>query len=313
MFTVITHKQKNTYDVDAMEFIQMLNNNGLHHLSAALLSHVNIENLPAVSYLLHSYDMVGEEINFYDYEYFRSVNIIKLFTEQVKQSISVPYHIPKYNLAHIGQICHLNSCISMLSSMTILIKEMNYLKNVSQPFKTINQYILNSYSEVDLHLNLIKELMDYLKLNFSYFEEATETMKKILRILYKNGINKSTVFYWDSTDEFHNTNGKLGSKIYHFKPKYLLVNVHDLNSLLDYDTHKVKIRTFNVKECRYKLLSLISYYPGHFVSMFYMDDGRNVWKIINDLNDRFKEEYSITESIFTDDGSHVLACYLLEE
>ena len=308
MFRLTTHKQKTKLNKDAERIIKILRENRMINVSSALSLGWNMTNIPAVSYLLLHYDEILGLLNYDDITIFQSTNIINAFTETTKTEISIPYHIPKYNLYNVGNICHLNSCVSMLSSMSSLVEQMNYLKDTSKDFNLINQYILNSYAEVDLNVKLIFDIMSVLNITPLMFEEATETMKKILRILYENGIEKSTVFFWDSTDEFYDTKETFGSKIEHFKPKYLIVNTHDSNSLLDYDTNKCNLQTFKTKSIDYKLISLIAYYPGHFVSLFRVND--NLYKVINDLSDRFEQKFVSAETIYSDNGSHVMACYM---
>lgn len=336
IFSLTIRTQKQTLTPDALLIIQILNENNLGTLASSLFSHKYILNLPAISYLVSNYDRILNAIKIRKKE-FQSINAVEAFTKKTRYEVVDDLHIPTFNLYHYGASCHLNSCINILSSLSHLILEMNHLRNTSETFNLINTYILNSFSEVDLNVNLLKVLALHLNLNINNFEEAPETMKTILRILYENGVSKTTIFYWDSTDEFQDEGegkkkdvescddgnkdeGKkdkiqddesFGDKICHYNPKYLLMNVHDMNCLLNYDTDKVKAESFNTKNNHYRLTSLISYNSFHFVSMFIYDD--NLFKVCDDLSNRFEQKFISSKKVFSNGDSHVVACYMREE
>ena len=325
--TIRTHKQNLTSD--AVIIIQILNENNLNNLASSLLTHKTIHNLPAISYLVSNYNRILNSIR-NRAEEFRSISVVDAFTRKTRYEVFDDIHIPNFNLYHYGASCYINSCINMLSSLTHLILEMNRLHDTSETFNTINTYILNSFSEIDLNVNLLNVLANQLNFNINNFEEATETMKTLIRILYENGVSKSTIFYWDSSDEFQDEvevvsevvsddvqhaqtvkSESFGDKICRYNPKYLIVNVHDMNCLLNYDTDKLKAVSFNTKNNHYALRSLISYNSAHFVSMFIYDD--NLFKVCDDLKGRFEQTFISLKKVFSNSDSHVLACYMREE
>lgn len=323
MFKVTSHISKKEFSTHAINFLNILHRHKLNKISDALVNNSCLGNVPALTYVLMHYDDILSHIHDKtDVDFIKSFDIITNFSTKIYQNINLPYHIPKFNLFHIGSICHLNSCLSILSSLTELIKEMNEiilreskLNNsicISKSFKILNQYLINSYSQIDLNPNLIFELISILNINPNELEEASETMKKILRILYENGIKKSTILFWDSTNEFENSDDPLGTKISRLNPKYLIVNSQDMNTLFDLNTDKVKIRHFDIPNKKsYTLISLASFYLNHIVAAFNI--GNNMFKIIDDLHDRYQEKIIDSETLFTERGSHVLACYLSDD
>lgn len=323
MFKVTSRIPRKEFSTHAINFLNILRRHKLSKISNALANNSCLGNMPALTFVLMYYDNILERIHDKtDVDFIKSFDVISNFSTKIYQNINLPYHIPKFNLFHIGSICHLNSCLSILSSLTELIKEMNEiilhepkLNNnicVSKSFKILNQYLINSYSQIDLNPNLLFELISILDINPDELEEASETMKKILRILYEGGIKKSTILFWDSTDEFENSEDSLGTKISRLNPKYLIVNSQDMNTLFDFDTDKVKIRHFDIPNKNgYTLISLASFYLNHIVAAFNI--GNNTFKIIDDLHDRYQEEIIDSETLFTDQGSHVLACYLSDD
>lgn len=324
MFKITSHVPKKVFSVDAINFLNILRKHKLGKISNALANNYCLNNVPPLTFvLMHYNNILGHIHNKTDSDFIKSFDIISNFSTKTYQNIYLPYHIPKFNLFHIGSICHLNSCLSILSSLTELIKEINEIvlresipnsSNVciSKGFKILNQYLINSYSQIDLNPNLLFELISVLNINPNELGEASETMKKILRVLYENGIKKSTILFWDSTDEFYDSDLSLGAKISHLNPKYLIVNSQDMNTLFDLNTDKIKIKHFNVPDKKgYALISLASFYSNHIVSVFNIDN--NTFKIINDLHDRYHEETIDSKTLFTDKGSHVLACYLSDD
>ena len=324
MFKITSHVPKKDFSAAAINFLNILRKHKLGKISDALANNYCLGNVPPLTFVLMHYDNILEHIHDKtDSDFIGSFDVISNFSTKIYQNIYLPYHIPKFNLFHVGSICHLNSCLSMLSSLTELIKEINEIilresmSNsdnicISKGFKILNQYLINSYSQIDLNPNLLFELISVLDINPNEFEEASETMKKILRILYDNGVKKSTILFWDSTNEFDNSDFSLGTKISSLNPKYLIVNSQDMNTLFDFNTDKIKIKHFDVPNKKsYTLISLVSFYFNHIISAFNIDN--DTFKIINDLHDRYYEETIDSKTLFTDKGSHVLACYLSDD
>lgn len=347
MFQIVVHVSKSGLSSEATRFIDILNRNGMNKLAEALITNSCYHNVPAITYILLKYPSIEMKIkNQKDLDNFHSTDLISCFTQRKNQTIKMPLHIPSFSLLHIGNICHLNSVISLFSSLTELVKELNEIivsnqvenlnsnqvenlnsnsvENLNQVdnsnslnsfeiFKLITQYIMNSYSQIDLNPNLLQTLISRLSINPFVFEEATETAKKIIRIFYENSVDKSTIFYWDSSDEFYQSDEPLGEKISHFNSKYLIINVHDMNFLFDIDTDKVKIKNFNIQNSNrtYSLSSIIIYHSNHFITAFNLGNG--LFKIIDDMEERYSNSLLDSKTLFAPDNqmSHVLACYLL--
>lgn len=314
MLIVESYVPKKNLSRDANIFLNILCSNKLNNIANCLVNDYCMSNIPALTFVLTNFDRIVNHIsNKNDIEFVRRLDIVSNFLTKEHKSLTFPYHVPKFNLYHVGAICHLNSCISMLSSLTYLIKEMENIilfKKfiVSDSFKKIYQYIINSYSRVDLNINYIFEVVSSLDINPNIFGEATETMKKLIRILYKNGISKSVVLFWDSSEEF----GSLSDEINKFHPRYIIINSHDMNTIFDIDTDKVKIKEFEVSnKNKYTLISFVSFYLNHFVAAFKYDNF--TYKINNDLHTRYHIEMVNSNVLFRDNSSHVLACYMLVE
>lgn len=314
MLIVESYVPKKSLSRDANIFLNILCSNKLNNIAHCLVNDYCMSNIPALTFVLTNFDRIVNHIsNKKDVEFVKHLDIVSNFLTKEHKSLTFPYHIPKFNLYHVGAICHLNSCISMLSSLTYLIKEMENIclfKKfiITDSFKKIYQYILNSYSRVDLNINYIFEVVSSLDINPNIFGEATETMKKLIRILYKNGISKSVVLFWDSSEEF----GSLSDEINKFHPRYVIINSHDMNTLFDIDTDKVKIKEFEVSnKNKYTLISFVSFYLNHFVAAFKYDNF--TYKINNDLHTRYHIEMVNSNVLFRDNSSHVLACYMLVE
>ena len=314
MLIVDSYVPKKSLSRDANIFLNILCSNKLNNIANCLVNDYCMSNIPALTFVLTNFDRIVNHIsNKNDIEFVKHLDIVSNFLTKEHKSLTFPYHIPKYNLYHVGAICHLNSCISMLSSLTYLIKEMENISLfkkfiVSDNFKKIYQYILNAYSRVDLNINYIFEVISSLNIDPNIFGEATETMKKLIRILYKNGISKSVVLFWDSSEEF----GSLSDEINKFHPRYIIINSHDMNTIFDIDTDKIKIKEFEVSnKNKYTLISFVSFYLNHFVTVFKYDNF--TYKINNDLHTRYHIEIVNSNVLFRDDSSHVLACYMLVE
>lgn len=276
---------------------------------------------PITQFIIDYPEIVKRITNIEDRKLFTSINIIPLIV--VKQSLSVnyPFNIPKYNLLHIGNICHFNSCISLLSSLTGLIVELSKL-SLTSIGKQIYQYILNSFSYLDLNPLLILQIMKSLNIDMTILDEADETMKKILRHFYGSNLSKNVLFFWDSTDEF-NKDECLTSFLSSHKPKYFINRVHDFNSSYDILSTHVNMKSFNVEDkdkniiCSYSLSSFIVFSNNHYITAFIDSNSSNVEKeqlvIKNDIAGRYNQITQPFSSLFTQQHQHTLACYIKSE
>ena len=315
MLTVPSYNIVDVFSDDCIRYLNILYKHNMGSIAKSIIDNDYINDMTAIYYVdayrKHILDGINDES---DYEFVKKFDVLSSFITMSHVSIEYPYHVPNYNLHNTGAICHLNSCISMLSSMTHLIKEMNSISETNSTdyiFQLLKSYINNSYSHIDINTHVIHELMQLLSISRYEYDEATETMKKIIRVLYINNIPMSTVYYWDASNEFFNSKNitTLGLKLKEIKPMYFIVNAHDLNVLFDYETEKIKIKEFDIPDNKhYTLKSIISFNGNHLTTMFYVNE--NTFKVIDDLSNRYHSKYISSKELFNDSSSHVIGCYI---
>lgn len=217
----------------------------------------------------------------------------------------------------------------MLSSLTDLILQLSKLKSLNkltQPSALVFQYILNSFSYIDLNPNLMFEVVRSLHVNPLIEGEADETMKSILREFYKSGLSLSTLFFWDSTDEFYKQKDlkhPMSAKLIELKPNYFLCRIHDFNSVYDIDDQQIRLDMFDVideneeKVCSYVLTSFIIHTPGHYICAFKLNDdhqsedlNEQLVDIKNDLAYRYDNITKKFGSLYSNNFQHTLGCYI---
>lgn len=243
----------------------------------------------------------------------RNLNLfLSLFVEKEIYSLRPEaIRIPQFNLLHYGNICHLNVCLNILSSLFELVFAMNLIKHPSPPFKILRQYITNGLSPVDLHPNLIFDVMSICKINPVRLEESEETFKKLMHVLY-TGLNRKLIFFWDSSDTFVDAEDKslsMRDVVGKYQPKYLIVNAQDFNIVNEIDSTTTVPLTFATHGMAYNLSSIVISLPSHFISAFKQDDS-SLFVVRNDLNHRFHDE---TIDVSEIKHTITLACYVREE
>lgn len=336
-------KQTQIEVLNAEHYINDLVNKHKFHKSIWILKRHNLGQLlnsflyplnsgiPAITYFLLKYDDITKGItNPDDYIAFRKFDLIPMIVEKKVVKLKIPISIPMYNLIHIGNICHFNSCINILSSMTLLINELAMLRNENMLTSTagnIYQYLLNAHSFIDLNPSLLLKILPALNISLMDMEEANETMKKIMRCLYQSGVHLSTVFYWDSTDEFYKHDEMqhtLSTKLSELKPKYFLCNIHDFNAVYDIDQNTIQLEAFDVEhedgtiDCSYTLTSFIIFQHAHYFSAFIKDINEREQEKIkveirNDLMDRYAHQETLLLNMFTRGFQHVMGLYVRQD
>ena len=283
-----------------------------------------VGGLPPLTRFILTYNQIISKIKDpQEVESFKQIDFVKNLVIQQNEELNYPVHIPKYNLRHYGMICHFNSCLNILSSLTGLISELNKLfeaNKLNKPANLIYRHLMNSLSYVDLNPLLSEQIIKILHINPNIIDEATETMKKLLEPLYQSGVSLSNVFFWDSTDKFYKTketNHTLSQKLSELKPLYFLCSVHDFNSVYDIDDQHVNLESFDILdennqvEASYNLTSFIIFNCGHYVSAFMIPNSDpSALSIKNDISNRYNEEIQPYDRAFTLRNQHTIDFYI---
>lgn len=310
-------------------YVHILIKHNLKPLLESFFSPLN-NGMPSVTYFLLKYDDVSKNIEDPDdFIFFRKFDVIPFIVDKRPIDLVVPVQIPHYNLLHVGNICHFNSCINILSSMTLLIAklaDLNKSYKLKETAKNIYQYLLNAHSYIDLNPSLLLSIASELKIPMGVMEEATETMKKLMSCLYASGLPLEETFFWDSTDQFYKQNElthQLSTKLSELKPDYFLCSIHDFNSIYNIDSRTIELQAFDVTDddnkvlVSYTLSSFIMFNASHYVSAFISpapekgSNGEQLFNItvLNDLNHRY-DIHTVPISYAFRGWQHVLGCYV---
>ncbi len=297
---------------------------------------------PTITYLiLKLSDIIKVVTNPDEYLFCLRFNILDQLVKTNPITIPTPFLIPRFNLFHVGSICHFNTCVNILTSLTTVTHQLSIIcqEETTIPIvRDIYQYILNSSSFLDLRPDLIPQILMSLNISMAKTEEAAETMKKILRVLYISGLPKSTLFYWDATDEFDKPkeSQSLSAKLEEIEPLYFMCNVHDFNSIYNIDSNHIYLQSFDVINdpripeneilnsedekvkiinpkpvVSYKLLCFAIFSNGHYVSAFVKGNLEDETLVIkNDLSNRYINEETKNGNVFKPYQEHTIACYL---
>ena len=200
------------------------------------------------------------------------------------------YYIPKFNLYHYGNICHLNTCLLMLASMYHLLKAINELPadQVSLELSILNTVLLSSYSPIDMNPTMIYDLVQILQLNPNETMPAEETITQLVNI-FEPVIPKSVVLAWDYAHSClpdpADKDSNLETLVNKYVPKYLLVNAQDFNVEMQVPQNNQFIPKYGTGQYTYKLASVIIHIGAHFINIFMRG---NECIIKDDLYHRYK-------------------------
>lgn len=325
------------------EFIRIFKTYKIDGILKNIANNVTYTNgTPTITYLiLKLADITKVVTNPDDYLFCTRFSIREQLVKTKPLTLTTPFMIPRYNLFHIGSICHFNACISILTSLTTVTHQLSIIcqQETTLPIvRDLYQYILNSCSFLDLRPDLLPQILMSLNISFSKADEATETMKKMLKLFYFSGLPKSTLYYWDTADEFHNSSNAqtLSAKLEELKPLYFMCNVHDFNSIYNIDSKHVELQSFDVVHdpripsnevlnstdervrkinpkpvLSYQLICYTIYSNGHYVSAFVKGNPNDETLVIkNDLSNRYINEETKNGNTFKPYQEHTLACYL---
>ena len=269
-------------------------------------------NMPAISTFMLYLNNIRYASNENDIRYVDK-NIKKFIDtfviKEVKDIRPADVLIPRFNLYHHGNICHLNVCINLLSSMYYLIEPMANFTDIGVEFDLLRKCLLNSLGPIDLNPKLIINLMQLLKIDPSDLMEADVTFKKIMNIL-KQKFKTNMIFFWDTTDTFlddpEDKKLSVGDLIDKYHPKYLVVDTQDFNVILDIEVDTYTPHEFNTSNNKYVLTSMVISMPAHFISAFKVDD-TNKFIVRDDLQHRFHDSFIDVLQIR---NTIVLSCYV---
>lgn len=200
-------------------------------------------------------------------------------TQKILETINNFIIEPIFNLPHLGNICHFNSCMILLS---ILDKVIDITQ---QPLHNVFSAI---YSPIQNFTNDIINSLNILNININIIDEATETMKKIYKFIMNNNYDiRHLVFYYDASNDFLKENEKkltFDELIDYLKPLYLIINIFDFNIIQNiYNEQSNKLIIIN--NCKYLLIGIAISLDSHFVSAVIINGKVKIYNDISNRND----------------------------
>ena len=278
------------------EFKSHIPNKFKHLIDEIIKNPFGDANIPAISRFMFFIDTIKSSSNDDD-KYYISVTLDKFInifvTKEIQTIKNTTNLIPQFNLFHLGNICHLNVCINILSSLYYLIESLMDIKNIPYELDILRKYIINSLSPIDLNPKLVLELIRVLDIDPADMISVDDTIKKIMRLLYKV-IKRNMIFFWDTSDEFiddpNDTKLKVGDLIDKYNPVYLIVSSQDFNFITNIEHGNIVPTEFNTPNNKYVLTSVVISLPVHFISAFRVDES---YKFIvrDDMQHRFHDSY----------------------
>ena len=117
-----TYKQDDEITKDDIEILKehktIFEKYGMLKLFKSLLKADYINGLPAMTYYnLRIEDILNQIVDPNEIEFVKSYPIDLISLKETPIQLNSLYIAPRYNLLHIGNICHFNVCINILSSL----------------------------------------------------------------------------------------------------------------------------------------------------------------------------------------------------
>ena len=253
-------------------------------------------SIPYITYIIFISDEVVEQSNKHHGNTVVNQQMVVRFvdmfiTSKVEELPPALYYIPKYNLFHYGNICHLNTCLQMLASLWHLLNAIASIPDDTIPYglALLNTVLCSSYSQVDHNPCVLKYLIQLLNINISTIIPAEETMTQLID-LFEDKIPKSLILNWNyahsNLKDKADTDLNLDAIVTKYMPKYLLVNAQDFNVEKEVTKNTEFVPVYNVNGQNYRLASVIVHVGGaHFINVFFRGN-TNVVK--DDMTHRYK-------------------------
>lgn len=262
-------------------------------------------SLPLISYvLIHIHEIIGLSNTEHGNKFISHQTINKFLNMFIESKIETlppaAYYIPKFNLYHHGNICHLNTCLLMLASMYHMLKYMNDIPDSKCPMElNILRHILtNSYSPVDMNPELLFDLIAILKIDINQILPAEETMASIVKLMSKS-VPTNMLIHWDFA---HSTLTDKADKdltinqiVDKYAPTYLLANAQDFNVALEVPQNDQFVPQYDTEKHTYCLASVIIHHGVHFINVFMKGAGNYIIK--DDLYHRYVTPPTKVDSI----------------
>lgn len=216
---------------------------------------------------------------------------INMFLIKQKQTFKdCLYYIPKYNLYHYGNICHLNSSLLMLSSIPIIMIKINKINNndLSINVMYLRDVMNSSYSPIDIKPLSLINLIQICNININELLFADHTIKQLYSIIQPY-ISINDVMFWDCSYSFISKEDDkltLPQLVDKYEPKYLIVNGQDFIIVTGMNNTNSFSPKYATDEHEYKLISMIIHMGAHYIILFAKDDGEYV--IRDDMFGRYE-------------------------
>lgn len=233
-------------------------------------------SLPLVSYFLFNADDIikASRLENKDMSIELIYRFVSLFVEEKTITLEPKmYYIPKFNLFHYGNICHLNTCLLQLASLYHLLAELSVVADPPHDLDVLYTILTSSYSRIDMTPCSLLELIEILNIDTNIIMPAEETMISLVKILHKR-IPKTTLLHWDfahhclpKEDEDLDMNAIVNK----YAPTYILFNGQDFNVSMEVPKDNQFIARYSSGEHVYQLASIIVHMHAHFINIFFND------------------------------------------
>lgn len=266
--------------------------------------------IPHVTYIILRINAIVDESNKHhnntELTHDVLLKFVSLFIDTKMETLPPAlYYIPKFNLYHHGNICHLNTCLLMLASLYHVLYEISIIPEatLNNELMVLNTILVSSYSPVDLYPGALLELIGILNININHIIPAEETMSQLVKIVNKQ-VGTDKLLHWDYAHSClpnkEDTDLSLDDIVNKYHPMYLLVNGQDFSVDKNVERNDQFIPKYMTDRYTYKLASVIIHVGAHFMNVFMKG---NEYIIKDDLYHRYKTpatdvsqlRYQITE------------------
>lgn len=307
--------------------VTILRRAGFTDLAYAIQSATNIDGMSVADYINAYADEINPVISHKIVDDIRRV--IPYVTPSTADTEIIPVHIPEYNMKQIGNNCHFNVCILLVSMMARVVDKIMRSINDTPEIHLLRSVIGETYNERCQRPSDVIKLMELLGIDIGTSCIINLTIRDVIGLVHscryidtvdgvpiEKIINSHDVCLW-LYSERHPT---VEDAVREFRPEYLIVEVQQDNVNVGNDTPKTDRIRFttavsDTEEYTYTMMGLIVgvyEHGGHFrlISTTNRVEGR----IYDDLLERTNVIDFNTRAEFELAGAlHLYAGYYLSE
>lgn len=235
-------------------------------------------------------------------------HIVELFTHEVETDIpDVGFMIPPYNVFHYGNICHLNVCINLITSMITVARDILCASeeelHEDPKLIAIQNIVRTSFDEVDINPLMVYELMECFNITMDDIVDATFTMNQLYQS-FSELLTDDVMKWWGTSIVNGIEDIPTKESFDETTERYIIMETQFLVPILNI-TNGIPY-TINIGGHPYEMFALVVHNGPHFTTLF-RNGTSETFTVRNDMCHR---EYTSNIHISSLIGTVVMNAYI---